>query len=56
MKLENFSNDLRELSILECNEINGGESAWYWLALGVGAGVRAVKDVTDSIGASTGWW
>ncbi|WP_240668983.1 bacteriocin [Flavobacterium columnare] len=35
-----MENNLKELSIKEMNEINGGESIWYWVAYGVGSTIK----------------
>jgi hypothetical protein len=47
MKLENISSDLQELSTHEYNEINGGESLWYWIAFGVRAAISFPGQVRE---------
>ncbi len=44
MELQKFSSNLQELTFEQASGINGGESLWYWVAYGVGAGARAVAD------------
>ena len=38
-------NQLVALSLIEMNEITGGESLWYWIAYGVGSIGRGVSFV-----------
>jgi hypothetical protein len=53
MKTEILNHDLRnlqELSMESCEMINGGESAWYWIAYGVGYFLRGMTSGAPSSG------
>jgi hypothetical protein len=49
MRKNNLDFEMEELSVQEKLIVNGGEgeSAWYWIAYGIGAGARAVADYFD---------
>jgi hypothetical protein len=50
MKSEKFDlENLKELSSDEASSINGGESAWYWVAYGIGSVGRGVAYVWNEI-------
>lgn len=49
MKLEHFSNNLRELSASESAEINGGESESYWAGVFFGCFIADMKDIYNHI-------
>lgn len=54
MELKNINDSLKELTLEEAIEINGGsgESGWYWLSYGIGAVIRGTEAFVD--GAKAG--
>jgi len=51
--MENETIKLMDLSFDELKKINGGETAWYWVAYGVGQFVRgwgAFSDGANPVG------
>ncbi len=44
MELKNFSSELQPLTFEQANEINGGETAWYWIFYVIGGTMRGVSD------------
>ncbi|HPZ87380.1 MAG TPA: hypothetical protein PLQ32_04725 [Flavihumibacter sp.] len=44
MEMKSNYPELKELSMDEALSINGGETLWYWIAYGIGAGARGVYD------------
>ncbi len=49
MEPNEISFDLQILSTKEALEINAGESAWYWVAYGVGVVGRTAVAVGDAM-------
>ena len=47
MEFKGYCQSLQELSFEESTQINGGESAWYWIAYGVGLVVHFTNEVRD---------
>ena len=48
MELKKISSELQELTFEQGSGINGGESAWYWIAYGIGATVHFIHDAATS--------
>lgn len=53
MKLGKIDSSLRELAFEEAIGINGGESLWYWVAVGVGGVVKGFKTLSDGAWAGS---
>lgn len=49
MKKEPTSDFLKELSQAEYLTINGGESAWYWIAYGAGVASREARELVIDV-------
>ncbi|TAG30378.1 MAG: hypothetical protein EAZ13_04050 [Sphingobacteriia bacterium] len=49
MELQKISTELRELTFDQVSNINGGESAWYWIGLGIGSIGRSLKIAVSKI-------
>ena len=37
-----FPEGFETMTMTDCEQVNGGESAWYWLAYGVGSLAKAL--------------
>jgi hypothetical protein len=48
MELQKISSEMQELSFDEASTINGGESAWYWVAYGVSAVAHFIYEAATS--------
>ncbi len=52
MQLQKFSSELQELTVNEANQINGGETLWYWFSYAIGGVIYQIA--TDVKAASNG--
>jgi len=48
MKNQNIFNEFEALNQAELENVFGGESAWYWIAYGVGAAVTALSNFHEA--------
>ncbi|TAG30377.1 MAG: hypothetical protein EAZ13_04045 [Sphingobacteriia bacterium] len=49
MELKKINTELRELTFDQASNINGGESGWYWVSLGIGATGRAICKFLNAV-------
>lgn len=54
MELKKIDSALQELSFAQSIDINGGESAWYWICYGVGTAISCIATFATEGGRNAG--